>query len=110
LITDANNDRVVEVNPSDEVVWEYATNAQPGNPNPQPTRAVRLRNGNTLISDQFNHRVIEVNPAKQIVFQQGQLNAPGVGFNQLNGPYDAKRVNDFTGLTLPLNLESILRQ
>lgn len=111
LITDANHNRIVEVNPADVVVWEYATNTQPGSdPNPQPTRAVRLRNGNTLISDQFNDRVIEVNPAKQIVFEQGQLNLPGVGFNQLNGPYDAKRVNDFTGLTPPVDLEALLRR
>jgi hypothetical protein len=110
LITDANNNRIVEVNANDVVVWQYATNTEPGsNANPQPTRAVRLRNGNTLISDQFNNRVIEVNPAKQIVFQQGQLNVPGNTFNQLNGPYDAKRINDFTGLTPPIDLDMIRR-
>jgi hypothetical protein len=111
LITDANNNRVVEVNPSDVVVWEYSTNTLPGsNPNPAPTRAVRLRNGNTLISDQFNHRVIEVSPDKQIVFQQGQLNMPGNGANQLNGPYDAKKIGDFTGLTPPIDLEDLFER
>ena len=29
-------------------------------------------------------------------------NMPGNGANQLNWPYDAKLVNDFTGLTPPL--------
>ena len=102
LIADANNSRAVEVDPTDVVVWEYATNTETGsNPTPLPTRAVRLVNGDTLIADQLNHRVIEVTPDKQIVFQQGQLNVPGNGDNMLNGPYDAKAINDFTGLTDP---------
>jgi hypothetical protein len=112
LITDSNNNRVVEVDAKDAVVWEYLTNMEPGsNATPLPTRAIRLNNGDTLISDQFNQRVIEVTPDKRIVFQQGQLNAPGNGTNQLNGPYDAKRINDFTGQTSPIeDLRSILRQ
>jgi hypothetical protein len=48
-----------------------------------------------------NHRVIEVTPDKQIVFTQGQLNVPGNGVNMLDGPYDAKVVGDFNGLTSP---------
>jgi hypothetical protein len=102
LITDSNNNRIVEVNASDMIVWQYATNTGSGsNPNPLPTRAVRLSNGDTLISDQFNNRVIEINPSKLIVAQQGMLNVAGNGFNQLNGPYDAKLIGDFTGLTPP---------
>ena len=103
LITDSNNNRIVEVNATDAVVWEYFTNTAPAsNAAPLPTRAVRLRNGRTLISDQFNNRVIEVNRAKDIVFQQGTLNVAGSTAGLLNGPYDAKVVGDFTGLTPPL--------
>lgn len=106
LITDSNNNRIIEVNPHDAVVWQYVTNTQPGsNANPLPTRAVRLRNGDTLISDQFNNRVIEVTHAGKIVFTQGMLNLAGNGFNQLNGPYDAKVIGDFTGLTPPRAFE-----
>jgi hypothetical protein len=106
LITDSNNNRIVEVNRHDQIVWKYQTNTLPGsNKNPLPTRAVRLRNGNTLISDQFNNRVIEVNEGGRIVFQQGVLNVTGVGFDQLNGPYDAKAIGDFTGLTPPLDFD-----
>jgi hypothetical protein len=101
LITDSNNNRIVEVNPNDAIVWTYFTNDPAGNPSPAPTRAVRLRNGNTLISDQFNDRVFEITRGGKIVFQQGALNVPGNGFNQLNGPYDAKVIGDFTGLTPP---------
>ena len=50
---------------------------------PLPTRAVRLRNGNTLISDQYNHRVIEVNHGKQIVRTFGELGQ--LHFADLNG-------------------------
>ena len=104
LITDSNNNRIIEVDPTDNIVWQYATNLQRGsNPAPLPTRAVRLRNGHTLISDQFNDRVIEVTRAGEIVFQQGALNVAGAGFDQLNGPYDAKAIGDFTGLTPPFN-------
>lgn len=106
LITDSNNNRAVEVDAGDAVVWQYLTNTQPGsNPNPQPSRAIRLRNGNTLISDQFNERVIEVDPYGSIVFQQGRLDAAGSGYDRLDGPYDAKAVGDYTGLTPPFAVE-----
>ena len=106
LITDSNNNRAVEVDPKDAVVWQYVTNTQPGsNPNPLPTRAIRLRNGDTLFSDQFNNRVIEVTHGKQIVFLQGKLNVSGNSFNRLNGPYDAKAIGDFTGLTPPFDFD-----
>jgi hypothetical protein len=109
LLTDSNNSRIVEVDSNDIVVWEYSTNTRAGSiSTPLPTRAVRLRNGNTLISDQFNNQVIEVDHDKNIVFTQGQIAGdfpPGNGFDQLNGPYDAKVVRDFTGLTRPPELE-----
>jgi hypothetical protein len=102
LISDGNNNRIVEVNSSDEVVWQYVTNLGHGSHrNPLPSRGVRLSNGDTLISDQYNDRVIEVNSSGAIVFQQGSISLPGNGFNQLNGPYDAKEIGDFTGLTVP---------
>jgi hypothetical protein len=108
LITDSNNNRIVEVDAGDNVVWEYATNTDPAsNPNPLPTRAVRLADGGTLISDQFNHRVIVVSRSKAIVRSFGNLNVAGFGRRNtsqgLNGPYDAKVIGDFTGLTPPFS-------
>lgn len=42
LITDSNNNCIVEVDAHDAIVWQYATNTAPGsNPAPLPTRAVR---------------------------------------------------------------------
>jgi|HubBroStandDraft_1064217.scaffolds.fasta_scaffold62799_1 hypothetical protein len=111
LITDSGNNRVLEVTSAGAVVWSYYTasrstsSAAPtvdgGNSSPNPTRAVRLANGNTLISDQFNDQVIEVSPAGQVVSSYGTLNVAGAAAGQLNGPYDAKRVGDYTGLTPP---------
>ena len=106
LITDSNNARIVEVDRHHAFVWQYVTNTQAGsNANPLPTRGVRLADGDTLISDQYNHRVIEVTRDGDIVRQLGQLNAPGFGTTStqqgLNGPYDAKVIGDYTGLTPP---------
>jgi hypothetical protein len=102
LITDSNNSRILEVDPGKNVVWSYITNTRPGSiSSPLPTRAVRLRNGNTLISDQNNDQVIEVTHDKNIVFTQGEIAVSGNGFDMLFGPYDAKVIGDYTGLTPP---------
>ncbi|MBV8234484.1 MAG: hypothetical protein JO075_02170, partial [Acidimicrobiia bacterium] len=102
-ITDSNNNRVVEVTHRKGVVFTYVTNTRPGSiAQPLPTRAVRLANGNTLISDQFNDQVIAVDRAGNIVFTQGQIQTDGTGLDELNAPYDAKVIGDFTGLTNPL--------
>ena len=108
LITDSNNSRAVEVDAHDNVVWQFVTNTEAGsNTTPLPTRAIRLANGSTLISDQFNHRVIVVDRAGHITRSFGTLNMPGFGtanaMQGLNGPYDAKVVGDFTGLTPPFS-------
>jgi hypothetical protein len=102
LITDSGNSRILQVTSAGVVDFSYVTNTRPGSVSqPFPTRAVRLTTGNTLISDQFNDQVIEINPQSQIVFTQGAIGVAGTGFNQLNAPYDAKVVGDYTGLTPP---------
>jgi hypothetical protein len=111
LITDSNHNRIVEIDKDKNPVWEYFTctgsacNLSRGT-GPLPTRAVRLRNGHTLISDQYNHRVIDVNHGKHIVRTFGELgdlgyNPASVADGGLNSPYDAKRIGDYTGLTPP---------
>jgi outer membrane protein assembly factor BamB len=102
LITDSNNNRIVIVDAAKKVMSTYVTNARPGSvSSPLPTRAVMLKNGNILISDQFNMQVIEIDPSQNIVFTQGQIAVSGNSFDQLNAPYDAKVVGDYTGLTPP---------
>ncbi len=113
LLTDAGNSRAVEVDSGDNVVWQCVTNGDPAsNPAPQPSRAIRLANGDTIISDQYNNRVFIVDHSTpcQIVGSYGLPldNGNNTGFgasnaNQgLNGPYDAKIIGDYTGLTPPL--------
>lgn len=117
LITDSNNSRIVETEAcadglSCTIFWQFNTNTPGSNPNGAfPTRAVRLANGNTLISDQFNDRVIEVDMSLNsgasgvIVRSYGTINQPGFSLRsattQLNGPYSAYVIGDYTGLTPP---------
>ncbi len=104
LITDSNNNRIIEVDSAGNTVWSYSTNMRAGSvSSPLPTRGVRLKNGNTLISDQYNMQVIEVDHNQNIVWSQGMIAVPGTGFNMLNGPYDAKILGDYTGLTPPFD-------
>ncbi len=105
LIADSNNNRILQVTQALEASVVYSTaNRNPQNPTPLPTRAVQLANGDILISDQLNDQVIEIDstPAHAIVFSYGQLGVAGAGAGQLNGPYDAKAVGDYTGLTPPM--------
>jgi hypothetical protein len=102
LITDSNHSRIVEVSMSKHVVWAFRTDKRAGSvASPLPTRAVRLRNGDTLISDQNNDQVILVNHDKKIVRHFGTIAMPGTMHGLLNGPYDAKVIGDYPGLTRP---------
>jgi hypothetical protein len=102
LVTDGGNNRIVDVDASGNVVWTYYTNARAGSvSNPAPSRAVMLKNGNVLISDQYNMQVIEIDASQNIVWSLGTIAVAGNGFDQLNGPYDAKVIGDYTGLTPP---------
>jgi hypothetical protein len=129
LLTDAGNARIVEVNANDQVVWQYfTTNTAPTDgvgdmsvAAPEPTRAIRLANGDTLISDQLNNRIIRINSSGNIVadyglplpqngdtFSGGSANiliGVNVGYGPDNtqeglySPYDAKIIGDYTGIT-----------
>ena len=102
VVADTLNNRIVDVSKNGSNLFEYVTSARPGSvTDPNPTRAIRLKKGNTLISDQFNHQVIEFNRAGTIVFTFGNIGVAGSGTNELNAPYDAKVIGDYTGLSAP---------
>ncbi|HEX9039208.1 MAG TPA: PQQ-binding-like beta-propeller repeat protein [Ktedonobacterales bacterium] len=102
LITDSGNSRILEVNAKGKTVSQYFTNTTPdSNPSPLPTNAVRLANGDTAIADQFNDRAIIIDASQRIVFQYGMTNVVGVGPDQLNAPYTAFVIGDYTGQTPP---------
>jgi outer membrane protein assembly factor BamB len=107
LITDSNNSRVLEVDAETpaKVVWMYSTASRdPSLPASFPTRAVRLADGHTLISDQLNDQVIEIDasPKPYVVYSYGKLGVAGRVAGELDAPYDAKVIGDYTGLTSPM--------
>jgi hypothetical protein len=105
LITDQGLNRILEVTPGKTVSWSYDTTDPrvDSGVSPTPTRAVRLANGHTLVSNQNYNQVFELDNSTppKIVFAYGQLGVAGKGAGQLNGPYDAKLIGDYTGLTPP---------
>jgi hypothetical protein len=85
-----------------QVVFQYFTNtAKNSNTAPSPTNAVKLADGNIIIADQFNDRALIINRSKSKVFQYGMTNVVGNGPNQLDGPYTAFVIGDYTGQTPP---------
>jgi hypothetical protein len=63
LISDAYNDRIIEVTPSGTIAWEY-------NAPKSVNTADRLSNGNTLICEYGGtHRVMEVTPGGTIAWE-----------------------------------------
>ncbi|MCI4331834.1 MAG: hypothetical protein L3K19_08350 [Thermoplasmata archaeon] len=102
LIADSGNNRIVEINATHQVVFHYSTNLSgASNAQPNPTCVVELRGGDLLITDQFNDRVFVLDPNRHIVYQYGTTNVVGSGFDQLNAPYSAAVIGDYTGVTLP---------
>ncbi len=100
LIADTNNNRVLELDENSDIVWSYVS-AQGTVPN--PTSAIRLQNGHTLVTLLAVNQVIEVDHATppNLVYSHGQSGVAGVRAGQLNMPYDAKVVGDYTGITSP---------
>lgn len=102
LITDSGNNRVIEVTPAGKMVFHYSTNqGGQSNANPNPTGAVLLNDGEFSIADQFNDRVFILSSDKRIEFQYGMTNVVGNGPDQLNAPYSAVVIGDYTGVTPP---------
>jgi hypothetical protein len=87
----AADNRVILVDPSGRIVWQYGQFGQSGSgPNllNTPVQSTWLPNLHVLITDQANNRIIEVNLAKKIVWQY-----PGSNTNpadQLNNPNSAE--------------------
>ncbi len=102
LIVDSGHSRILEINMQKNTVFQYFTNStSKSNPSPLPSNAVRLVNGETIIADQINERAIIIDPKGNTVFQYGLTNVAGVGPNELNWPYTAFVIGDYTGQTPP---------
>ena len=102
LITDSGHSRIIEVTQDKRVVFEYFTDTAPNsNSAPLPTNAVQLADGDISIADQFNDRALIIDPDKSREFQYGMTNVVGTGFDQLDAPYTAFVIGDYTGQTPP---------
>jgi len=91
--TGCADNRVMLIDESGNIVWQYGTAGVTGSGFNQlntPVQNTYLPNGDILITDQLNERVIEVNRAKQIVWQHGMTGVTGSKFNQLNNPNSAE--------------------
>jgi hypothetical protein len=87
------DNRVILVDPSGRIVWQYGqfgvSGSGPGQLN-TPVQATWLPNGHVLITDQANERIIEVTLGKRIVWQYGMTGVSGSGPDQLNNPNSAE--------------------
>src|ERR1700730_6323375 len=92
--TGCADNRVILVDPSGEIVWQYGKFGVTGagrNELSSPVQDTYLPNGDVLITDQGNQRVIEVERrSKKIVWQYGTTGVPGIGDNQLQDPNSAE--------------------
>jgi len=87
----AVDNRVILVDPSGHIVWQYGQFGQTGsgfNLLNTPVQCTWLPTGHVLITDQANNRIIEVNLAKKIVWQYPGSNTNAA--DQLSGPNSAE--------------------
>jgi hypothetical protein len=80
LITDRNNDRVIEVDETGQILWIYDQLTRPHNGD-------RLANGNTMIANSEEDHVLEVSAGGEIVWSYG-------GEDVLDWPRDADRLEN----------------
>lgn len=100
LIADSGNHRVIEVDPAKGVVWQYgnATNrlgagqGAGANQLHEPSHAIRLPNGNTLVADAGNQRVIEVDLLNTVVWTYKPAQVQGG--RGIKDPILAKRLDN----------------
>ncbi len=87
----AADNRVMLVDPSGHIVWQYGQFGATGSGRNQlstPVQCTWLPNAHVLITDQGNNRIIEVNLRKQIVWQYPGSNTNAA--DQLNSPNSAE--------------------
>jgi hypothetical protein len=93
LIADRGNDRLVAIDPSRNIVWQYPTASTPPPPGGFyfPDDAFFIRHGTGIISNQENnHTIVEVGyPSGQLLFQYGHSGRSGSSAGYLNQPDDA---------------------
>ena len=85
--------RVILVDPSGNIVWQYGQFGVNGSGPDQlnaPVQATWAPDQTVYITDQANQRVIQVDMNQNIVWQYGTTGVSGNGFDQLNNPNSAE--------------------
>ncbi|HKX19069.1 MAG TPA: hypothetical protein VJT33_13735 [bacterium] len=98
LIADADNDRIIEVTPDKQIVWEFPRpgDLAPGQTFLGPDDAFYTPGGRTVITNQEeNHTIAIIDYAtRKIVWEYGHAGHPGSAPGYLNTPDDAYQLPD----------------
>jgi outer membrane protein assembly factor BamB len=98
LIADADNNRILEVTPDKQIVWEFPRpgDLAPGQSFIDPDDAFYTPSGRTIITnEEDNHTITIINYAtRKIVWQYGHPGHPGSAPGYLNTPDDAYQLTD----------------
>lgn len=88
-----NDSRVILVDPSGNIVWQYGQFGVLGSgPNELnfPVQSTFAPDGTVYITDQSNQRVIQVDMSGNILWQYGTTGVAGNGYDELNDPNSAE--------------------
>jgi len=87
------DNRVLLVDPSGNIMWQYGQFGVTGNGPDElnaPVQSTWTPKKTVYITDQGNQRVIEVDMEKNILWQYGTTGVSGSGFDELNSPNSAE--------------------
>ncbi|WP_077296800.1 NHL repeat-containing protein [Virgibacillus pantothenticus] len=90
VIIDFNRQRVIEVSPSKEIVWEFRPDPEE-NILLEPCLVQALPNGNILVVDEELHTVFEISKEKKIEWRYGIPGDPGESIGKITYPQFAFR-------------------
>ncbi len=93
LIADRGNDRLLALDPSRKLTWQYPSPTMPPPPGGFyfPDDAFFIRGGTGIISNQEdNHTIVEIGyPSGKLLWQYGHPGSPGAAAGYLDQPDDA---------------------
>ena len=113
LIADEGNNRLVEISPTGNVIWEFPRpgDLTPGQTFKAPDDAFFTADGKQIVATEEDDSVISVINVAQhrIVWRYGTPGTPGAGPNQLDNPDDAMMLSDGSVLSADIKNCRIVR-
>ena len=109
IISDTDNDRVIEVDSNFDIVWNSDMIAfSDGAVLDYPNDANILPGDTILITDRDNHRAFETDRAGNILWQFGETGVPGFDNTHLDGPHNADRLDNGNTIIADSNNDRII--